>query len=175
MKSILFPLLLAALSLIKPGAISGGRSPLPVPVLVELFTSEGCSSCPPADALLQELDRSQPVAGAQVIVLSEHVDNWNYLGWRDPYSSEIFSDRQNEYATRFGIDSVYTPQMVVDGSSQFVGNDQGAAESAIQEAAAKPQATVRLSDLRWEGSPRCAPTLILIPWQTPCHRVRRSS
>ena len=115
------------------------------PVLIELFTSEGCSSCPPADTLLERLDRTQPVAGAQMVVLSEHVDYWNHIGWADPYSSPAFSARQQQYARRFRTQGPYTPQMVVDGRTEFVGSDARSAESAVRDALRQPKAAVHIT------------------------------
>lgn len=116
-----------------------------IPVLVELFTSEGCSSCPPADELLARLEQTQPVAGAEIIALSEHVDYWNRLGWADPYSSAEFSDRQNSYARAFDTDDIYTPQMIVDGRVQFVGSNRDRASQAIADAARAAKARIDIS------------------------------
>jgi len=116
-----------------------------VPVVVELFSSEGCSSCPPADALLRRLERTQPVPGARVIALEEHVDYWNQLGWEDPFSSSKFRFRQNDYARMFGVDNVYTPQMVVAGQAGFVGVDERQAYQQISRAATLPAAIIHLS------------------------------
>jgi hypothetical protein len=117
-----------------------------VPIFVELFTSEGCSDCPPADAFLQKLDQ-QPFPVAEMIVLSEHVDYWNHDGWKDPYSSHFFSERQTAYAKEFSVPSVYTPEMVVDGSSEFVGSNQTAASKAFAKAAVAPKIDLRLSSV----------------------------
>jgi hypothetical protein len=115
------------------------------PVIVELFTSEGCSSCPPADAVLERLQQTQPVAGAEVIALSEHVDYWNYIGWSDPFSSAAFSARQETYARALGQqDRVYTPQMIVDGQTEFNGSVMNKALEAIAKAARSPKADVRI-------------------------------
>jgi hypothetical protein len=117
-----------------------------VPVLVELFTSEGCSTCPPADRFLESLD-GQPIPGIEVIVLSEHVDYWNHLGWKDPYSSRDFSERQAVYARHFQLPDVYTPQMVVDGSRQLGGSKVDEVQSALQEARTQPKTEVRITDI----------------------------
>ena len=114
------------------------------PVVVELFTSQGCSSCPPADELLRRIAREASLRG-KVLPLSFHVDYWNSLGWRDPFSSREWSERQGEYVRAMKLNSAYTPQIVVNGSRQMVGSSSGAVYDAIEEASRrKPQGSVSL-------------------------------
>jgi hypothetical protein len=115
-------------------------------VLVELFTSEGCSSCPPTGRVLSQLEKAQPNDEVETITLALHVDYWNYLGWKDEFSQKQFSERQSGYAEHFRIDSVYTPQMVVDGQTQLVGSNLAAANNAILQAAKNQKASIDLAD-----------------------------
>ena len=105
----------------------------PTPVLVELFTSEGCSSCPPADAVLQQLQGMTTAEGQTIVALSEHVTYWNRLGWADPYSQEMFTNRQSGYGERFRLSGVYTPQAVVNGDHEVLGSDRHAILQAVRE------------------------------------------
>lgn len=136
---------MASLGTLGAPAILARPAAAPVPVIVELFTSEGCSSCPPADQVLKQLIASQPVDGATVIGLSEHVDYWDRLGWKDPFSDALFSRRQSDYAAHTGTDNIYTPQMVVDGGAGFVGSEKNVALDAVRKAAAKPKRSIALA------------------------------
>jgi hypothetical protein len=127
---------------------SGRQNPAPAhrnPVLIELFTSEGCSDCPPADAALAQLD-TQVIPDAQVIVLSEHVTYWNYLGWSDPFSFDEMDQRQQSYVRQFGLDSPATPQFVVDGTTQLAGNNPRVLAGLIARAAATPKIQLDIQD-----------------------------
>src|SRR5579862_6665278 len=113
------------------------------PVVVELFTSEGCSDCPPADRVLSWLAKSQPVRDVEIIPLSEHVDYWNHWGWSDPYSSSAFSNRQRNYAIDLRGE-IYTPQMIVGGTVEFVGSDANRALKAITNESHASKVTVNI-------------------------------
>jgi hypothetical protein len=112
--------------------------------VVELFTSEGCSSCPPADALLGEIVESARRGGTHIFPIALHVDYWDQLGWRDPFSNAGYSQRQTAYANAFHAQEIYTPQMIVNGADAFIGSDRGRAAAAVAAALSKP-AAVRLS------------------------------
>ncbi len=135
------------------------------PVVIELFTSQGCSSCPPADELLAKLHRSQSVKGVEIIALSEHVDYWNNLGWVDPFSSPQFSKRQNWYSKNWPT-RLYTPQLVVDGALEVVGNDPAGVTSRIKAArrptrrrSRSPRPLPRAPESTWPSkSPTCPRT-----------------
>lgn len=140
-----FSLFPAFLLLFGAGGARAAEPVKAVPVLVELFTSEGCSSCPPADRTLAKLEKSQPVTGAEIVPLSLHVDYWNRLGWADPFSSAAFSARQSDYSRAWGVERVYTPQMVVDGRAELVGSDEEGARRAVEEASRGPKAVIELT------------------------------
>lgn len=116
-------------------------SPPPRPVLVELFTSQGCSTCPPADRLLARLGDE---AGGHVVALAFHVDSWNHAGWTDPFSNAAWSRRHAAYARALRTEGAYTPQAVVDGAAATVGSEEAALRSAIAAAAARPAAEIAL-------------------------------
>lgn len=120
---------------------TAGQNEKRIPIIVELFTSEGCSTCPPADRFLQKLLEEQSISGVEIIGLSEHVDYWNRLGWTDPFSSAQFSNRQGYYSTFFKNSQIYTPQMVVDGTCELSGK---AAEKTLADAARNPKGNLNL-------------------------------
>lgn len=142
---VLCCLLVLSSPMISATGSGGAAGQARVPVVVELFTSEGCSSCPPADKLLAELDRTQPVPGALIIPLEEHVDYWDRQGWRDPFSSAEFTSRQELYARRLHTNAPYTPQMVVAGRTDVLGSASREALAAITAAAQVPSVEVSLA------------------------------
>ena len=121
------------------------------PVVVELFTSEGCSSCPPADAFLHALDARQPIEGVHLIVMEEHVDYWDDQGWKDPFSSHDMTVRQISYAQSLHAAEPYTPQMVVDGAFEFIGSDSRRALDVFQKARALAVVSLQISSVKTEN------------------------
>ena len=109
------------------------------PVVLELFTSQGCSSCPPADALLHEFAKENGI-----IPLAFHVDYWDYIGWKDTFSKPSFTNRQRQYARAMGEQMIYTPQIIINGSVHLVGNDRAAIMQSVKKSVAKP----RIADLQ---------------------------
>jgi len=135
-------------------AVGGEAHGAASPVLIELFTAEGCSSCPPADTFLGQLDALQPIPGAQLIVLGEHVDYWDQQGWPDPYSSALLTERQREYERALGLREVYTPQFIVDGAAEMRLSERGKIAQVLKDAAASPKIPVILDSLGVEpGAP----------------------
>ena len=122
-------------------------SPAGVPVVLELFTSEGCSSCPPADILIQRLDTYQPIAGAQLIVMSEHVTYWDQQGWKDPNSAQAFTDRQSSYVTALGLKEPYTPQIIVDGTQVVSLEDTKHMEDVLNKEKDSLRIPVRIGEI----------------------------
>src|SRR5882762_7929571 len=173
MKSLLAGLTLSLLSVfvvmaaIRPRTQSAFSvaAPMRTPVVVELFTSEGCSSCPPADNLLIRMAEQQPIENAEVIALEEHVDYWNELGWVDPFSSSEWTARQQVYAGVLGNGNAYTPQMVVDGKTEFVGSQSRKAWQAVQQAASQQKApvTLRLASSPDVGTENLSVTIDRLP------------
>lgn len=170
----LVPILVGALSTASACSGPGAGSSLPenagpaTPVLIELFTSEGCSSCPPADQLLRTLVSTQPIRGVEVVALGEHVDYWNSLGWPDRFSSPAFTQRQSEYhASVFPSSAVYTPQLVIDGALERIGSDEQAVRQAIQRAAQSPKADVRVITSRPSARTQPITVEIHIPPSVP--------
>jgi hypothetical protein len=151
-RALLFLAAVLLVSGLSSSAQNGSQSPQPAadslsttPVVVELFTSEGCSSCPPADSLLAKMETAQPFKGVQIIAIEEHVDYWNQQGWVDPFSSIEWTDRQQVYVTALHQEGPYTPQMVVNGHAQLVGSRADQAVKAVQDAQTTPATPVKLT------------------------------
>jgi hypothetical protein len=150
MKTIILLAILGCITGAEPTHAADERKPA-TPILVELFSSEGCSSFPPADNWLQQLDSSQPIPGARAIVLSEHVDYWDHDGWKDPFSSSLMTDRQSAYVRALGLSSPYTPQVIVGGKDELRLNDPQQVGQVLFKAAKAPEVPVSLGAIRIEG------------------------
>lgn len=135
-----------------PPALQGERGATPEPnsgvAVIELFTSEGCSSCPSADATLARIAKNAERSGARIFTLELHVDYWDYLGWRDPFDDRRFSSRQAGYESLTG--STYTPQAVVNGKSQAVGSDESRLNELIEQALSTPAPTRLTLTAEWD-------------------------
>jgi len=146
--SLLFQAANAQAPQVQSASTAPTTSPDAHPVLVELFTSEGCSSCPPADVMIKTLDEFQPIPGAQLIVLSEHVTYWDHDGWKDPNSSAALTDRQAAYESVLKEQSSYTPQIIVDGTEQIrINYPQQQMTEIFEKAAAAPKVAVRIGEV----------------------------
>ncbi len=120
-------------------------------ILIELFTSEGCSSCPPADRLMSEIVDTE-YDEVDVIGISFHVDYWDYIGWKDPYADQLFTQRQRTYARKFYSNQVYTPQMVVNGKYEFVGSNRTKWKSTFEKLKTKePTYSIKLDEMKLDG------------------------
>ena len=126
---------------------AGAQSSAAHPVVLELFTSEGCSSCPPADALLKRLDEAGRIGDTDIIAFEEHVDYWDRQGWRDPFSSSDWTERQEQYSRALHHDGVYTPELVINGLSDLVGNSEREVLQHISEAAKTSDVVVRIASI----------------------------
>ena len=168
--SILASLPVLILLVIFAGQVPGrASSPGTGPIVLELFTSEGCSSCPPADKLLGELERRASVNGRPILIMSEHVDYWDGLGWKDRFSSSVFTQRQTDYARRLGTGSPYTPQMVINGRIEVVGNDDAAITQRLATLGSTGNAVVTLgldpslnATVKVQGAPAGSRVLLAI-------------
>jgi hypothetical protein len=117
------------------------------PVVLELFTSEGCSSCPPADALLKRLDEAGRIGDADIIAIEEHVDYWDHQGWRDPFSSRDWTERQEQYSRALHHDGVFTPELVVNGLNDLILNSEGEVLQQLGQAAKASDIAVRIASI----------------------------
>jgi hypothetical protein len=150
--SLRFALLIGMTTIFSGNPLTSADNVPTTPVLVELFTSEGCSSCPPADALLEKMDALQPIPGVQLIVLSEHVDYWNHDGWTDPFSSASMTERQTAYVRVLGLKTPFTPQFLVDGTQELQARDAQEVLNTLQRAASVPKVVLRLASVSVEGA-----------------------